>query len=70
MVLFGSGNVGTHLAQVMMGSGVEIRQIYSRNPENARNLASKKEVSAIRHRLMGGEGYRRGIHFAVSSRGP
>ncbi len=47
VVIFGTGNVATHLAQVMTESGVEIRQIYGRTPENARHLASEKEVKAI-----------------------
>ncbi len=47
VVIFGTGNVGTHLAQIMMKSGVEIRQIFSRSPDHARNLATKKHTNAI-----------------------
>jgi predicted short-subunit dehydrogenase-like oxidoreductase (DUF2520 family) len=47
VVLFGTGNVGTHLAQLLNESGIEIRQIYSRNADNARDLAFKKSVPSI-----------------------
>lgn len=47
VVLFGTGNVGTHLAKVMVDSGIEIRQIYSRSPNHATELASQKNVMPI-----------------------
>lgn len=47
VVLFGTGNVGTHLAKALLESGIEIRQIYSRNPKNAKKLAFTRDVPAI-----------------------
>ncbi|PWD98186.1 Rossmann-like and DUF2520 domain-containing protein [Marinilabilia rubra] len=47
VVLFGTGNVGTHFAKALIESGIELKQIYSRNPDHARELGSKKNVVAI-----------------------
>jgi predicted short-subunit dehydrogenase-like oxidoreductase (DUF2520 family) len=47
VVLFGSGNVATHLAKALNDSGIEVRQVYSRTPEHAYKLAESKQVDAI-----------------------
>lgn len=39
--ILGSGNVATHLANVLYSKGVEINQIYSRNIKRAKTLANK-----------------------------
>ncbi|MGQ1891428.1 Rossmann-like and DUF2520 domain-containing protein [Thermophagus sp. OGC60D27] len=39
-VIFGSGNVATHLGRAMTQAGITIRQIYSRNQAHARELAN------------------------------
>lgn len=46
-VLFGTGNVGTHFAKALIESGIELKQIYSRTPEHAKELGSKKNVVPI-----------------------
>lgn len=47
VVLFGSGNVATHLAKAMNDSGIEVRQVYSRTPEHACKLAESKQADVI-----------------------
>jgi predicted short-subunit dehydrogenase-like oxidoreductase (DUF2520 family) len=47
VVLFGTGNVGSHLAKALINSGIELKQIYSRNPTHAEELATKKGVPPI-----------------------
>ena len=47
VVLFGTGNVGTHLAHVISESGFDLRQVYSRNPGNADEIAIPKNAKAI-----------------------
>lgn len=47
IVLFGTGNVGAHLAHVISGSGFDLRQIYSRDPDNAEEIALPKNANAI-----------------------
>jgi predicted short-subunit dehydrogenase-like oxidoreductase (DUF2520 family) len=47
VVLFGTGNVGTHLARVLLESGISIRQIYSRKPTHAYELASDNMATPI-----------------------
>ncbi|SFD86560.1 Rossmann-like and DUF2520 domain-containing protein [Thermophagus xiamenensis] len=50
VVIFGSGNVATHLAKAFSSNGISIRQIYSRNYQHARALASQfNETKAIEH---------------------
>ncbi|MGM0377881.1 MAG: DUF2520 domain-containing protein, partial [Bacteroidota bacterium] len=49
VVLFGTGNVGGHLAHVIAESGFDLRQIYSRNPDNASEIALPKKTKAISH---------------------
>jgi len=41
IVIIGSGNVATHLALAFQENGIHILQIFSRNIENAKNLAIK-----------------------------
>ena len=43
----GSGNVATHLAQALLVVGHTVVQIYSRNSQNAQNLAHKVQAQAI-----------------------
>jgi predicted short-subunit dehydrogenase-like oxidoreductase (DUF2520 family) len=45
----GSGNVATHLAQVLFDNGVSIQQICSRLMRNAEILATKVNAEAIDH---------------------
>lgn len=47
IVFIGSGNVATNLSQSLYNAGAEILQIYSRNIENARILASKTNAEFI-----------------------
>lgn len=47
IVLFGTGNVGAHLAHVIAESGFDLRQIYSRNPDHASEIALPKSALAI-----------------------
>jgi predicted short-subunit dehydrogenase-like oxidoreductase (DUF2520 family) len=47
VVLFGTGNVGTHLARALINSGIELKQIYSRDPVHAEELATEKGGSPI-----------------------
>lgn len=39
VTIIGSGNVATHFAKAFQQAGATIRQVYSRNPANARKLA-------------------------------
>ncbi len=39
ITFIGAGNLATHLAQALAGSGFNISQVYSRTKESARNLA-------------------------------
>lgn len=45
--MIGSGNVGTHLSLAMHNSGHQIVQVFSRNPQHARTLASKISAEPI-----------------------
>ena len=47
IILFGTGNVGAHLAHVISESGFDLRQIYSRNPDNAEEIALPKNAKSI-----------------------
>ncbi|MFO8001690.1 MAG: DUF2520 domain-containing protein [Marinilabilia sp.] len=47
IVLFGTGNVGTHLARALVESGFELRQIYNRTPDHATEAPIPNSVSAI-----------------------
>lgn len=46
-VLFGSGNVATHLGRVLAASGINWLQVYSRNLHNAGTLASQLSAQPI-----------------------
>lgn len=41
VVLIGSGSVATHLGLALQSKGIIIKQVFSRNPANAENLATK-----------------------------
>ncbi|MDE5744358.1 MAG: NAD(P)-binding domain-containing protein, partial [Paramuribaculum sp.] len=41
VVILGAGNVASALAPVLDAAGYEIRQVFSRNPFNAKELASR-----------------------------
>lgn len=47
IVLIGSGSVATHLGLALKSKGVIIKQVFSRNPANAENLARKLETTFI-----------------------
>lgn len=47
IVMIGSGNVATHLAEVFYWKGKKISQVYSRDPEHAKQLANKVGSEAI-----------------------
>jgi len=47
IVLIGSGSVATHLGLAFKSKGVIIKQVFSRNPANAENLAKKLETIFI-----------------------
>ena len=47
IVLIGSGSVATHLGLAFKSKGVIIKQVFSRNPANAENLAKKLETTFI-----------------------
>ena len=47
IVIFGSGNIATHLSSALVKSGHNIKQVYSRNIENAKELANKYNAMAI-----------------------
>lgn len=45
VVLVGAGNLATHLASALYGKGYEIKQVYSRTPESAKQLADAVKAS-------------------------
>lgn len=47
IVLIGSGSVATHLGLALQSKGIVIKQVFSRNSENARNLADKLGTTYI-----------------------
>lgn len=47
IVLIGSGSVATHLGLALQSKGIIIKQVFSRNSENARNLADKLGTTYI-----------------------
>ena len=47
IVLFGTGNVGAHLAHTIAESGFDLRQIYSRTQENASEMALPQNARPI-----------------------
>ena len=47
VVLLGSGNVATHLAQAFTAAGMQVSQVWSKTPENAGALAVKVGAKAI-----------------------
>ena len=47
IVILGSGNVATHLALALISKGYNIEQIFSRNLQNAQNLAHKVNATYI-----------------------
>ncbi|MEQ7802341.1 DUF2520 domain-containing protein [Pedobacter sp. ASV1-7] len=47
IVCLGSGNVATHMAIAFKDNGADIAQVWSRDFENARELANKTEAQAI-----------------------
>lgn len=47
IVLIGSGSVATHLGLALQSKGIIVKQVFSRNSENARNLADKLGTTYI-----------------------
>jgi len=47
IVLIGSGSVATHLGLALKSKGIIIKQIFSRNSENAQQLANKLDTTFI-----------------------
>lgn len=47
IVLIGSGSVATHLGLALQSKGIKIKQVFSRNPSNAENLAIKLGTSFV-----------------------
>lgn len=47
IVLIGSGSVATHLGLALQSKGITIKQVFSRNPANAGNLAKKLQTSFV-----------------------
>lgn len=47
IVVIGSGNVATHLAKSLHGTGCTILQVYSRNIAHARQLSERVDAKAI-----------------------
>lgn len=47
VVFLGSGNVASHLAVTLHLAGIQVLQIYSRNPEHADTLAKKTNSQAV-----------------------
>lgn len=47
IVLIGSGSVATHLGLAFQSKGVTIKQVFSRNPANAENLAKKLKTEFV-----------------------
>ena len=47
IVLIGSGSVATHLGSALQSKGIIIKQVFSRNPENAQQLANKLNTTYI-----------------------
>ena len=47
IVLIGSGNIATHLGLALQSQGIIIKQVYSRNAENAEKLATRLGTSFV-----------------------
>jgi len=47
IVLIGSGNIATHLGLALQSQGIVIKQVYSRNADNAEKLATRLGTSFV-----------------------